>query len=104
MHVAEFTLHAKPGHFDGLELNSFNWHVQPLTVGKVESSFFEDQKLFPPGSVKFDCALLMRGVFEIAVQTFPQRCGSVAACEGKLLDECVCKCVDHYEPRIYVAH
>jgi len=28
----------------------------------VESSFFEDRALFPPGSVEFDCALLMRGI------------------------------------------
>ena len=48
--------------FDGLELRSFSWHVAPLTVERVESSFFEDRALFPPGSVRFDCALLMRGI------------------------------------------
>jgi Uncharacterized conserved protein (COG2071) len=51
---------AKPGQFDGLELRSFNWQVQPLAVERVESSFFENRALFPPGSVEFDCALLMR--------------------------------------------
>ena len=51
-----------PGQFDGLELRSFHWQVHPLAVNKVESSFFEDPKLFPPGSVEFDCALLMRGI------------------------------------------
>src|SRR6202011_710930 len=29
-----------PGTFDGLELRSFTWEVQPLVVGRVESSFF----------------------------------------------------------------
>ncbi len=53
---------AKPSQFDGLELRSFNWQVQPLAVDKVESSFFENRALFPPDSVKFDCALLMRGI------------------------------------------
>ncbi len=53
---------AQPGQFDGLELRSFNWQVRPLAVERVESSFFEDRALFPPGSVEFDDALLMRGV------------------------------------------
>jgi hypothetical protein len=53
---------ANPGHFDGLELRTFNWQVQPVDVDKVESSFFENQALFPPGSAVFDNALLMRGI------------------------------------------
>lgn len=46
----------------GLELRSFNWKVEPLRVTRVESSFFDDRQVFPPGSVEFDCALLMRGI------------------------------------------
>jgi hypothetical protein len=57
-----YSVTAKPDQFDGLELHSFNWQVQPLTVDKVESSFFENRELFPPASVVFDCALLMRGI------------------------------------------
>jgi hypothetical protein len=57
-----YSVTAKPGQFDGLELRSFDWQVQPLAVDTVESSFFEDRALFPPGSVGFDCALLMRGI------------------------------------------
>ena len=45
-----------------LELRSFGWKVEPLRVTKVESSFFEDETIFPPDSVEFDCALLMRGI------------------------------------------
>lgn len=48
--------------FDGLELRSFNWQVEPLLVSYVKSSFFEDENLCPPGSAEFDCALLMRGI------------------------------------------
>lgn len=50
------------GKFDGLELRCRNWHVQPLEIEQVESSFFQDEQRFPPGSVEFDCALLMRGI------------------------------------------
>jgi hypothetical protein len=57
-----YSVTAEPGRFDGLELRSFTWQVQPLAVEKVESSFFEDRALFPPASVEFDCALLMRGI------------------------------------------
>ena len=57
-----YSVTARPGRFDGLELRSFNWKVVPLTINRVESSFFENQTMFPPGSVQFDCALLMRGI------------------------------------------
>lgn len=51
-----------PGCFDGLELRSLAWSVRPLTVTRVESSYFECVKRFPPGTVRFDSALLMCGI------------------------------------------
>lgn len=48
--------------FDGLELKTYQWHVEPLTVSEVKSSFFEDETIFPKGTVKFDNALLMRSI------------------------------------------
>lgn len=57
-----YSVTTKPGQFDGLELRSFNWQVRSLNITNVESSFFEDRKLFPHGSVDFDCALLMQGI------------------------------------------
>ena len=48
--------------FDGLELRTFTWHVQPMEVSRVESSFFSQSRVFPRGSVEFDSALLMRGI------------------------------------------
>jgi hypothetical protein len=51
-----------PGKFEGLELRSFGWAVQPLAVEQVESSFFDDRTRFPPGSVAFDSALLMKDI------------------------------------------
>jgi len=50
------------GRFDGLELRTLNWHVQPLSVARVESSFFSDRSIFPPGEVTLDNALLMRSI------------------------------------------
>lgn len=45
--------------FEGLELRAYRWAVEPLTVSKVQSSFFENETVFPKGSVQFDNALLM---------------------------------------------
>ncbi len=49
-------------HFDGLELKAHNWKVSLLEVTAVYSSFFEDQAIFPKGSVTFDNALLMKDI------------------------------------------
>jgi hypothetical protein len=51
-----------PGQYDGLELRSFRWQVEPLAVARVASSYFEDPNLFPHGTAVFDSALLMRGI------------------------------------------
>lgn len=48
--------------FEGMELRTLNWRVSPLTVTQVRSSFFENEALFPKGSVQFDNALLMRAI------------------------------------------
>ena len=45
--------------FDGLKLETFEWKVSPLQVNSVQSSFFENETIFPKGSVAFDNALLM---------------------------------------------
>ncbi|RZJ48344.1 MAG: hypothetical protein EOO19_07490 [Chryseobacterium sp.] len=45
--------------FEGLKLNAYEWKVQPLEVSHVQSSFFEDENIFPKGSIQFDNALLM---------------------------------------------
>ncbi|TKC59170.1 hypothetical protein FBD94_16695 [Pedobacter hiemivivus] len=48
--------------FEGLKLNTYNWEVRPLEVLKVKSSFFENEEVFPKGSVTFDNALLMTNI------------------------------------------
>jgi hypothetical protein len=47
---------------DGIQLVTKTWQVEPLTVKHVFSSYFSDERLFPKGSVSFDCALLMRNI------------------------------------------
>ena len=51
-----------PSILDGLELRTKSWHVEPLAVEQAYSSYFEDTSIFPAGSTRFDCALLMRGI------------------------------------------
>lgn len=48
--------------FDGIELKTYNWKVSLLEVKKVRSSFFENESIFPKGSVVFDNALLMKNI------------------------------------------
>jgi hypothetical protein len=45
---------------DGLTLRTRAWTVEPLDITRVHSSYFANPVEFPPGSVEFDCALLMR--------------------------------------------
>jgi len=48
--------------YDGLLLKTYKWEVKPLEVSKVISSYFENEPVFPKGSVKFDNALLMTNI------------------------------------------
>jgi hypothetical protein len=47
---------------DGIELRTHSWSVEPLQVEEVHSTYFFDEARFPPGSVAFDCALVMRNI------------------------------------------
>ncbi len=47
---------------DGVELETKEWRVEPMTLDRVNSSFFADEKRFPKGSVEFDHALIMRNI------------------------------------------
>ena len=48
--------------FEGLELKTNNWKVSLLEVESIKSSFFENENIFPRGTVKFDNALLMKNI------------------------------------------
>jgi hypothetical protein len=59
---AGFSATRDSGRLDGLELRADRWVVEPAEVISVCSSFFDDARLFPPGSAAIDCALLMREI------------------------------------------
>ena len=48
--------------YEGLKLLAYTWQVRPLEVQRVHSSFYEDETIFPKGSIQFDNALLMTRV------------------------------------------
>jgi hypothetical protein len=48
--------------YEGLRLKTYNWEVRPLELLNVKSSFFENEKVFPKGSLTFDNALLMTNI------------------------------------------
>ncbi len=51
-----------PARFQGMELRCRNWEAEALEVEEARSSFFDDERLFPRGSIDLDSALLMRGI------------------------------------------
>jgi len=48
--------------YDAIELVTQNWRMDPMTVEGPFSAFFSDPENFPPGSVSFDSAMIMRGI------------------------------------------
>lgn len=48
--------------YQGLQLQTHHWQVQPLKISEAWSDFFNDQNGFPRGSLHFDNALLMKQV------------------------------------------
>jgi hypothetical protein len=64
---------------DGLELRTRTWNLEALQVSSVASAFFEDTSLFPPGSVQFDSAFLMRNIEHEWHSRQPLHCSPSAA-------------------------
>ncbi len=69
--------------YEGLLLNTYKWEVKPLDVLKVKSSYFENEKLFPKGSVAFDNALLMTNI-EHEWSSLPDK--YIAGCQNLVID------------------
>ena len=57
-----FSATSDPRRLDGLELITRNWEVRPFDVDELRSSFFEDTSVFPPGTARFDNALIMNRI------------------------------------------
>ena len=51
-----------PNRLDGLNLKTEQWHVEPLDIKRIHSSYYSDRNKFPEGSIQFDHALIMRNV------------------------------------------
>ncbi len=49
-------------HLDGIELAIKHWKVESLAVSFVESSFYNDETIFPKDSISFDHALIMQNI------------------------------------------
>lgn len=57
-----YSVTSDPDRLDGLKLETKEWRVEPLQTSRVYSSYFLDEAKFPPGSIEFDHALIMRNV------------------------------------------
>jgi len=53
---------ASGGRLDGVVLKTDSWKVEPLALERARSSCFDDATIFSPGSIRFDCALIMRNI------------------------------------------
>jgi hypothetical protein len=51
-----------PNRLDGLNLKTKEWHVEPLEIRTIYSSYFSAKDKFPEGSIDFDHALIMKNV------------------------------------------
>jgi len=60
--AAGFSPGRDPAAHDGLELRTEGWRVEPTIVRAAASSYFDDPRLFPPGTAVLDNALVMRDV------------------------------------------
>jgi hypothetical protein len=59
---AGYSAGREPHEFEGLELGTSQWRVDPCLVDRAASSFYDDRDVFPAGSIELDSALLMREV------------------------------------------
>jgi hypothetical protein len=57
-----YSVTASGRRLDGIALKTESWSVAPLAIERARSSYFENQALFPAGSIAFDCALVMRDI------------------------------------------
>jgi len=51
-----------PDEFEGMELATSQWRVDPCTIDRAASSYYDDRSIFPTGTIELDSALVMRKV------------------------------------------
>jgi hypothetical protein len=47
---------------EGMQLRTLSWSMQPLAADGVRAAFYADARRFPPEAIRFDGAVLMRGI------------------------------------------
>ncbi len=57
-----FSCSLRSGKLEGIRLRTLKWEMIPLRVASVHSSFYQNPERFPPGSVAFDCGVVMRSI------------------------------------------
>ena len=55
-----YSLSKDTTHFQRMELRLLGWDIQPLKIHRAHLRLFEDESVFPRGSVEVDCAMIMR--------------------------------------------
>lgn len=73
-----YSVTTNPGRYDGIELRTESWSIEPFAVEEVASSYFENEADFPPGSATFDSAFLMRDIRH-AWHSLPDVCAAACA-------------------------
>jgi hypothetical protein len=68
-----YAVTARADRLDGLRLCCEQWAVRPMRIDRVASSFYDDARVFPPGSIRPDCALVMTGI-QHHWERLPPRC------------------------------
>ena len=57
-----FSVTHDENYLDGIRLETRTWKVDALEIDYVCSSFYENETLFPQGSIEFDHALIMQNI------------------------------------------
>ena len=57
-----YSAREKGENLDGIVLDIKDWKVEALDLNFIESSFYDDEMIFPKGSIEFDHALLMKNI------------------------------------------
>ena len=47
---------------EGMRVESLRWEMAPVAIRNLHAAFFENEAMFPRGSVGFDSAVVMRGI------------------------------------------
>jgi hypothetical protein len=57
-----YSHHPRRGDYECMELCVPDWQATAFAVSDLAASYFDDAERFAPGSIRFDHALLMRGI------------------------------------------